>query len=129
MMNARWTVWPISGLMWPPHAWAAPEALGWTDVLLPLALALLAAGAAWWLMRLRGGRWARKGGPVEIVQVLPLGTRERILLVRVADEYLLVGATPTQINLIQRVTDPSPLDKMTSQVDPIEDAIGQDKPV
>jgi flagellar protein FliO/FliZ len=77
---------------------------GWLDLLLPLLIVIVTGVAAWWLVRRRGSL-LRTQGPLQLVQVLPVGPRERLLLVRVGEQHWLCGATPAQISLIARVDD------------------------
>lgn len=75
---------------------------GLIDLLLPLIVVIAAGVAAWWLMRRRGGL-VRSDGPVQLVQVLPLGPRERVLVLRAGERLLVCGATPAQITLIAQL--------------------------
>lgn len=77
----------------------APAASGMLDLLLPLLLVIATGAAAWWLVRRRGSL-LRGDGPLQIVQVVPVGPRERVLLLRIGDRHLLCGATPAQITLL-----------------------------
>lgn len=85
----------------------AEPALPWFELLAPLLLlALLAVITSWWLRR-RGGL-LRRQGPLRLVQVLPVGPREKLLLVQTGSDenYLLIGVTPTGISALGRVSPP-----------------------
>ena len=71
-----------------------------TQVALVLVLVLgLIAGAAWLLKRLGVAR--NPGGTtVRIVSGVSLGNRERILVVEVADQWIVVGVAPGCINTL-----------------------------
>ena len=56
----------------------------------------LVASCAWVLRRFRGGQL--QGGLIQIVSGLSLGPKERVVLLRVGDEEVLVGLTPAGIN-------------------------------
>lgn len=102
-------------LIWPLDAWAQGGEVVWLDFTLPFALVAVAGVAAWWLVRRYGVKWQR-GGTLEVVQALQLGARERVLLIRVGDEYLLLGATPGRISLLQHLKQaPRGLDRDTGE--------------
>ena len=63
-----------------------------------LALILgLFVGAAWLLRRMNGGKASMAGkGPMRIVSSLPVGARERIVLLEIEDTWLVVGIAPGQ---------------------------------
>lgn len=62
-------------------------------------LALL-FGGAWFLRRLNGGRSFGHSGPMRVVGGLMLSARERIVLIEVADEWIVVGVVPGQIKTL-----------------------------
>lgn len=66
---------------------------------LALILALF-LGTAWLTRRLGGGGPVGGNGPMRIVGALPLGPRERILLVELGDTWLVVGVTPGQMRTL-----------------------------
>lgn len=63
-----------------------------------LALILgLFLGAAWLLRRMTGGKAFTAGnGPMKIVGSLPVGARERIILLEIDNTWLVVGIAPGQ---------------------------------
>lgn len=68
------------------------------QVLLGLAVVLgLMAGAAWILKRL-GVAKAVAGAPVRIVGGVSVGSRERIVVVEVAEQWIVVGVAPGRVN-------------------------------
>jgi flagellar protein FliO/FliZ len=60
---------------------------------LVVVLALLGA-TAWVTRRFRAGAQAR-GGQIEVVSGLSLGARERVVLIRVGGDQVLVGVSPS----------------------------------
>lgn len=81
-----------------PASPAAPGSL--LQVLFGLTLVLgLLVGVAWFLKRL-GLAKPQNGAGIKIVGGLNLGSRERILVVEVADQWIVVGITPGQINTL-----------------------------
>ena len=70
------------------------------QILFGLTLVLgLFVGVAWFLKRV-GIAKAQTGTSIKIVGGLNLGSRERILVVEVADQWIVVGITPGQINTL-----------------------------
>jgi flagellar protein FliO/FliZ len=63
-----------------------------------VVLALMAA-AAWALKRFGAARMSA-GAPVKIVGGIAVGTRERIMVVEVADQWIVVGVAPGRINTL-----------------------------
>lgn len=81
-----------------------PEAPSVIDLLLPLVIVIVTGAVAWWLVRRRGSL-LRSDGPLQLVQVMPIGPRERLLLVKIGERQWLCGATPSQISLLAEVTE------------------------
>lgn len=70
------------------------------QVLLGLIVVLgLMAGAAWTLRRF-GLAKTPSAGTVKIVGGVNVGTRERILVVEVADQWIVVGVAPGRVNTL-----------------------------
>jgi flagellar biosynthetic protein FliO len=65
---------------------------------LVLVLALLAALA--WLAKRYGPKIAGGGGNLRMVGSLNIGGRERIMVVEVGDQWIVVGASPGRINAL-----------------------------
>ena len=73
-----------------------------------LSLLLIVAAImalAWVYTRLQGGR-ARNGGVIRIVAAQPLGAKERVMLVDVAGQHLLIGVTASQIRTLHVLDEP-----------------------
>ena len=81
----------------PPPAAAGAGSLMQTTFALLFVLALL-VGGAWFLKRFGPKNLGGAGGTVKLVGSLSLGTRERILVVEVGDQWIVVGASPGRIN-------------------------------
>jgi flagellar protein FliO/FliZ len=78
----------------------ASPAGGAASVMLALLLVLAAVFVSAWLMRrLRAGTAATRGA-MEVLADLPLGTKERAVLIRVGKEQLLLGVAPGRVNTL-----------------------------
>ena len=85
----------------PPQAIAAGPAAGsliQTIFALCLVLALLAALA--WCMKRYGPKAQAGAARVKLVGALSLGGRERIMVVEVGDQWIVVGASPGRVNAL-----------------------------
>jgi flagellar protein FliO/FliZ len=72
-------------------------------LILSLVLILGAAAAATFLLRRWKGAIGRSNGPLKLIHVLPLGPRERLVLVKAGERYLIVGVTPTSVTKISEL--------------------------
>ena len=63
-----------------------------------LIVTLMFLGA--WLFRRGGGLQAMARGPVQIVGGVRVGARERVLVLEVADTWLVVGVTAGQVSAL-----------------------------
>ena len=71
---------------------------------LGLVLALIAAMA--WLMK-RSQQWHGLGQQqFKVIAALPLGPREKAVLLKVGDQQLLLGVTPQNVNLLTTLEQP-----------------------
>ena len=80
------------------------------EVLAGLILILIVIALFAWMAR-RFPQLGGRGRPgMRILAVLPLGTREKAVLVQVGNEQLLLGVTPTSINMLHRPGEPVDID-------------------
>lgn len=80
----------------------------WSLLMLLLVVALIPL-ALWTLKRLQDVRAPGTGPrPLQVAAQLPLGARERVVLVRVQDKLLVLGVTAQQVTLLGE-GDPSAL--------------------
>ena len=63
-----------------------------------LIVALMFLGA--WLFRRTGGLQALSRGPVHIVGGVRVGVRERVMVIEVADTWLVIGVAAGQVNIL-----------------------------
>ncbi|WFE68992.1 flagellar biosynthetic protein FliO [Thiomicrospira sp. R3] len=83
--------------------------LGQIMVSLLLVLLIIFIGA--WMLR-RFGRFASVAdGKLSVLGVLSVGQRERIMLIQVGDEQLLVGVTTTKISTLHKLEQPITLEE------------------
>ena len=84
---------------------APPTVSSGTYVQAGLALALIVSllfGAAWLAKKLVGGKKFGQGD-MKIVGGVVLGQRERIVLLEVGDQWLVIGIVPGQIRTLHRM--------------------------
>jgi flagellar protein FliO/FliZ len=65
-----------------------------------LVLVVAAIILCGWLYSRSQGLRTRGGGIINIIATQPLGPKERILLIEIADKQLLVGMTSTQVSTL-----------------------------
>jgi flagellar protein FliO/FliZ len=71
------------------------------------AVLALVAGLAWVARRLRSGGRVRSG-LIEVVSGVSLGAREKVVLLRVGQEQVLVGVSPSGMRALHVMKDPPP---------------------
>jgi flagellar protein FliO/FliZ len=71
-----------------------------------LFIIALLLGAAWLAKKVSGGKGFGQGG-LKVIGGVSLGPRERIVLLEVGDERLVVGIVPGQIRTLHRLSTPS----------------------
>jgi len=76
------------------------------SVTLALVFILAVIFAFAWVVRRFGTGFFAQSAQIKVLSALPLGTRERLLLVDVAGEQMLLGVTATQINCLHKFAEP-----------------------
>lgn len=76
------------------------------NVVLALCFITLLIIALAWFVRRFGSGVVGSNGQMHILMTLPLGTRERLLLVDVAGQHLLLGVTANNINCLHVFPEP-----------------------
>ena len=84
---------------------SSPYLLKLTGGLLLIVAAIFALA---WLLRKLNVNAAGTPGPIRIVAGINVGARERILLLQVGDEQILVGMSPGHIARLHRLKEPLP---------------------
>ena len=97
----------------PAAASSAPavSAAGLLSVSLALLIVLGAIFALAWLARRMRTFGSRGRGALEILASLPLGTKERAVLVKVGDAQILLGVAPGQVSTLHVLSQPLELDR------------------
>jgi flagellar protein FliO/FliZ len=85
------------------------QSIAWSLLMLLLVLALIPA-SLWALKRVQSVRPGGAARQLELLAQLQLGPRERVLLVRVQERVLVLGATGQQISLLGEASAPAPAD-------------------
>ena len=70
-------------------------------------LGFLVVAALWLIRRVGGAQWVGSRKSMKVVGSLPLGQRERVVLIEVAGQQWLLGVTPGQISLLHRFDEPA----------------------
>jgi len=88
----------------------APEPAGGGiyQVLFGLVVVLGAIGVAAWMLRRFGNLQTSAGGALRVLGGLPLGTRERAVLIQVGDTQILVGVAPGRVQTLHVLERPVP---------------------
>ena len=81
---------------------------GLGEVTLALLLVLGAVFALAWLLKRARGFGSRAGGALEVLAQVPLGQKERAVLLKVGATQLLLGVAPGRVNTLYVL--PEPLD-------------------
>jgi flagellar protein FliO/FliZ len=85
----------------PSAPTAAPSSAGsLLQVVFGLLVVLgLLAAALWFLKRMGGGRFA-PGAVVKIIGGVSVGNRERVMVVEVADQWIVIGVAPGRVSTL-----------------------------
>ena len=86
----------------PNSAWAAAPSPAATALQMLFGLLVVLAllmGIAWWLKRFGPVRGSSSSA-AKIVGGVSVGTRERIVVVEVADQWIVVGVAPGSVNAL-----------------------------
>lgn len=110
-MRFEWRFGLLGGIFFAPCLWAQevaeksaeiPTGIYWQAFLSMIFILAILIFAAWLLRRLSGGKGLGNKG-LQVVGGVALGPRERIVLIEVGDECLVVGIVPGQIRTLHRL--------------------------
>jgi flagellar protein FliO/FliZ len=79
---------------------------GLLQVLLGLAIVLAAVAGTAWLLRRFGPGQSGAGGVARIVGGLMVGPKERLVVVEIEDNWLVLGVAPGQVNTLYTMAKP-----------------------
>ena len=71
-----------------------------------LGAILLGIFALVWLLRRSGALTRGRGGKMQVVDVLSLGQRERLVLVAVGDQQIVLGVAPGRVQAVHTIDSP-----------------------
>jgi flagellar protein FliO/FliZ len=107
----------------PSHPFAAPQAVstptaptagGLAQVTFALLLVLVAIFAVAWVARRMRGFNNRVGDAIDVLADIPLGQKERAVLLKVGAKQILVGVAPGRVNTLHVLEEPLDLNKPTA---------------
>lgn len=102
------------------HVFAAPQAIGAThvsgvsglgQVTLALIVVLVAVFAFAWVARRVRGMGSRVGNAIDVLAEMPLGQKERAVLLKVGTTQILLGVAPGRVNTLHVLSEPIELPK------------------
>jgi flagellar protein FliO/FliZ len=89
----------------------APSVTGLGQVTLALLIVLGAVFAVAWVVKRVRGFGNRVGDAIDVIADIPLGQKERAVLLKVGQTQILVGVAPGQVNTLHVLTEPIDLSK------------------
>lgn len=99
----------LSSICWAAEATTPEPGIGAGQVMTVLgglAFVLALVFGCGWLVKRFSGMTSTRGGAIKVVSVLPVGTRERLALVEVGGQQLLLGVTAQQITTLHTFDEP-----------------------
>ncbi|HGF7190049.1 TPA: flagellar biosynthetic protein FliO [Vibrio cholerae] len=99
---------PVPGLAATSSQLDLATTLG--SLLFVIALILL---LAWLLKRMRVPAFGQQKG-LSIIKQLPVGTRERVMIIQVGEEQYLIGVTTQSIQLLAKLDNPLIQEELTA---------------
>ncbi len=109
------------------HLFAAPHAAntvapvgagGLASVTFALLAVLAAIFAVAWLARRMRGFGSRVGNAIDVLADVPLGPKERAVLLKVGTEQVLVGVAPGRVTPLHVLRDPVEVPRSTTAIAP-----------
>lgn len=87
-------------------------------LVLGLALVLATVFVLGWLLKRLGGAMTGRSGPVRVIGSAPVGQRERVVLIEVGGEQLLVGVAPGSVRSLHVLAEEVAVNPATPDSDP-----------
>lgn len=110
----RATSFLLGGTLLVPLALGSPQeqavpAVGVSEITTVILGLIFVIGiifaCAWFMRRINGGT-AVNGRAIKVLAVTPLGAKEKLVLVGIGKQQLLLGITPQQITTLHELTEP-----------------------
>ncbi len=92
-----WVFSVFPGVVAAQSTLAVSTGSDWTRVLLGLAAVIAAIFSLTWLVKKVNGGKVLGGSNIQIIGGVSVGTRERIVVVQVANQWIVVGVAPGRI--------------------------------
>jgi len=93
-----------------PHTMPAPgsavAATSPLNMMLGLLFLLGLVALAWWFVKRTGGAQWQGARAMKVVAGLSVGARERVMLIEVGGQQVLIGVAPGRVNLLHRFEEP-----------------------
>lgn len=126
-MPGQWAlVWSFGYCIFPANAAPASTAPaadgGMLQVMLGLGLVLAVIAGAAWLLRRFGGMPRGPANAIRVIGGSSVGQRERVVLVEVADTWLVIGVAPGHVTALHSM----PKGENVAMNDPADRAAGVD---
>ena len=117
----------MSQLFAAPHAAAAAAPVGaggLVSVTLALLVVLAAIFAVAWVARRVRGMGNRLGNAIDVLADLPLGPKERAVLLKVGAEQILIGVAPGRVSALHVLREPIEIPKAAAATNPASASFG-----
>lgn len=88
------------------NAVASPVVVNPLNMILGLLFLFMLVGAGWWIVNRAGGLQIRHGNGLRVVAAISVGPRERVVLIEIGGEQILLGVAPGRVNLLHRFEQP-----------------------
>lgn len=111
----------MSQLFAAPHAAAAAAPVGaggLVSVTLALLVVLAAIFAVAWVARRVRGMGNRLGNAIDVLADMPLGPKERAVLLKVGAEQILIGVAPGRVSALHVLREPIEIPKAAAAARP-----------
>ncbi len=79
-----------------------------------LFVLVLIFGIAWMMKKMRVPGIMGSSGPLKVIKQMPIGPKERIMVIQVGEEQLVIGVTASNINLLSKLETPLKESKIES---------------
>jgi len=89
-----------------------PGVTGLGQVTLALLVVLVAVFVVAWVVKRMRGFGNRVGDAIDVIADIPLGQKERAVLLKVGTAQILIGVAPGQVNTLHVLTEPIDLTKI-----------------